>query len=361
MKTLTIMLKPASSLCNLSCRYCFYHDLADARAVKSYGIMKPDVLEAVVRRAAQEVESAVQFVFQGGEPLLAGLDFFRAFESLVETYIPKSLRVDRSIQTNGALIDAQWASFFAQHGYLVGVSLDGPAALHNDLRIFPDGKGSFSRVMAGIRALDRAHVPYNILTVVSEPIARRGAAVYNFLRKSGWDYLQFIPCLNPVTGDCGAHALRSESYGRFLINIFDLYADERARGKQVSVRWFDNVLDMLAGRPPESCGMSGVCACHIVVESDGGVYPCDFYVHDSHRLGSLLDQSLASLLASDAAAQFIEESRALPAQCEVCPHRSLCRNGCRRYRQPYLSGAPGANELCEGYRMFFDHIARRMG
>lgn len=354
------MIKPASSLCNLRCRYCFYRDMAENREVASYGVMSPETLDRIVAKACAEAERQVQFIFQGGEPMLAGRDFFEAFERSVAAYAPRSLRVDRSVQTNGTLIDPDWAAFFKKHNYLLGISLDGMAELQNDLRPFSDGSGSFSPVMNGVRCLEKAGVPYNILTVVSEPVARRGGAVYRFLRKNGWNYLQFIPCLDPLDGSSRDCSLKSAGYGKFLNTTFDLYFDELSRGERVSVRWFDNIVDLLAGYPPESCGLSGECVSQLVIEADGGVYPCDFYVHDSYRLGSALENSFAELLSAEAGRRFEAESKPLPEDCVSCPVYPLCRNGCRRYRLPYLGAQPGKNVLCEAYRTFFAYAGDRL-
>ena len=360
MRELTLMIKPASGLCNLACEYCFYRDLTRCRERASYGVMSQETLEAVVRRACREAEQGVNFIFQGGEPTLAGLEFYRQFEAFVKQYAPRGLRVNRSIQTNATLIDEEWAAFLKRYGYLAGVSLDGPAELQNDLRPMAAGGGSFSPVMAGIRRLEKAGVPYNILTVVSEPVARKGAAVYRFLRKNGWDYLQFIPCLDPMEAPPTPVSLKPETYGRFLCTTFDLYFQELSRGGRVSVRWFDNVAALLAGYPPESCGVSGVCAAKIVLEADGSAYPCDFYVHQRYRLGSAVTDSFQGMLSCETARHFQEYSRPLPADCAACPAYPLCRNGCRRYRLPYLGDAPGKNVLCGAYRQFFDYAGERL-
>lgn len=355
---LSIMIKPASSLCNLRCRYCFYHDLADRRSVASYGIMEKDTLRQVLIRAYEalpEGRNNLNLIFQGGEPMLAGLDFFESLERMLRELGRPGVRVNRSVQTNGTLIDDDWACFYARHRYLLGVSLDGPADIQNELRPDAEGRGSFNRVMAGIACLKRHGVEYNILSVVTSQAARHGRKVYGFLRKNGWDYLQFIPCMDPVDGSRQQHGLTAEQYGRFLTEVFDLYEAELLAGKRVSVRWFDNLLDLAAGYPPESCGMTGVCACHFVLEADGSVYPCDFYVDDAHRLGNVWDAGFREMFESDAARAFVEQSRALPERCGACRWRALCRGGCRRYRE-----ADGLNRLCRAYELFFDARAERV-
>lgn len=355
-RKLSLMIKPASGRCNMDCGYCFYHDLARGCMTPDYGVMKADTIRAVVKRVCEEVTGAVQFTFQGGEPLLAGKDFFEGFEAALAEFAPRSLKVGRSVQTNGTLIDDDWAAFFARYGYLAGVSLDGPANVHNALRPTAGGRGSFSGVMAGIRALEAHGVAYNVLTVVSGPVARRGAAVYAFLRKQGFRYLQFIPCIAPMDGGSRETELKPEAYAGFLAAVFDRYFEERLRGERVSVGWFDDICAMIRGDMPASCGMTGTCAPQLVLEADASAYPCDFYVTDGFRLGSAAEAGPEALLSSARAREFIEDSRALPEECEKCDYLAVCRNGCRRYR----TAAQGKNTLCEAYRRFFDYAGDRL-
>lgn len=360
---LSIMIKPASSLCNLQCRYCFYHDIAENREVASYGVMREAVLDRLLERAFEALppgRNHLSLIFQGGEPMLAGLDFFQKLEDKLARTTPAGVEVSRSVQTNGTLIDADWAAFFARHGYLLGVSLDGPAQIHNALRVDARGKGSFSRVLAGISLLKKHGVAFNILTVVTADVARHGAKVYAFLRKNGWDYLQFIPCIDPIAGRREPFSLTAEQYGRFLIDTFEPYSRERMQGGAVSVRWFDNLIELAAGYAPESCGMTGACACHFVVEADGSVYPCDFYVDDRHRLGSLEETGLREMFASETARAFVAESLQPAQKCASCRWFPLCRGGCRRYRAGDATPAPGLSGLCRAYEAFFDACGERV-
>lgn len=354
----TIMIKPASGLCNLRCRYCFYRDEAENRETASYGMMTGEVRAQVLSRAFEALpkgRNRLTLVFQGGEPMLAGKAFFEGLEADIQRLRPAGTIVDRCIQTNGTLIDDDWAAFFAKYDYLIGISLDGPAAIQNDLRPDAAGKGSFSRVTAGVQALKKRGVNVNILTVVTAEVARHGRKVYSFLRKNGWERLQFIPCMDFLDGKTRDFSLTPELYGRFLADTFDLYEEEKLRGGRVSVRWFDNLIAMAAGGMPESCGMTGVCACQFVVEADGSGYPCDFYVDDARRLGNLAETGFREMFESETARKFIAESRFVPERCEKCRWRALCRNGCRRYR-----GESGLNRLCGAYEYFFERCGARI-
>ncbi len=360
---LSIMIKPASSLCNLRCRYCFYHDLAQNRSTESYGIMQEKTLQTLLERAFESFPATgrhtLSLIFQGGEPMIAGLPFFESLEELLSKMKRPGIQVFRSLQTNGTLINDDWASFFAKHRYLLGVSLDGIADIHNDLRIDPQGKGSFNRVISGIACLKRHGVDYNILTVVTAQVARHPRKVYSFLRKNGWDYLQFIPCIDPISGEQMDFSLSPEQYGRFLVDIFHEYEQELMSGRRISVRWFDNLIDLAAGRQPESCGMTGVCACHFVAEADGSVYPCDFYVEDAYRLGSVQENSFREMFEGEVARNFIRESTLINEKCRDCQWIYLCRGGCRRYRE-ITRGNIELNQLCRAYEIFFESCGLRI-
>ncbi|MBQ8971684.1 MAG: SPASM domain-containing protein, partial [Clostridia bacterium] len=336
--------------------------LAQNRQVSSYGIMSAETLARVLARAVEALPSGqnqLSLIFQGGEPMLAGIDFYRHMEQQIDRMKAPNIRFQRSIQTNGTLINDEWAEFFARYGYLVGVSLDGPADIQNALRPMANGKGSFGSVSSGIACLHRRKVESNVLCVVSAEVARHGTKVYRFLRKNQWDYIQFIPCMDSLNGERSSWHLSPELYGRFLTQVFGEYERERMQGRFVSVRWFDNLVDMAAGHRPESCGMVGQCACHFVLEADGSVYPCDFYVDDAHRLGNVADKGFREMFESDAVRGFVEESLQPAAQCAHCKWFFLCRGGCRRYR-PMHEGKLGVNALCAAYQVFFEECGARI-
>lgn len=362
MPPLSLLIKPASGNCNLRCGYCFYHDLTAHRETPSYGMMAHATLETLVRKALAFADGSCTFAFQGGEPTLAGLDFYRALIAYVERHNVKKVAVRYAIQTNGMVIDAEWARFFQQHGFLVGLSLDGSKSIHDAQRVDATGGGSWRRVIDAARRMDAAGVDYNILTVVTNQVARHVRQVYAFLKKNGFRYLQFIPCLDPLDhADAASEtALTAERYTYFLKELFDLWYTDLMRGERVSIRDFENWVGMCAGRRPESCGMSGVCSCQFVIEADGSVFPCDFYVLDRYRMGQIADLGFAELAAAAPTRRFIEESLPVDAACDVCEWFSICRGGCRRYREPFVDGKPGLNRFCDSYRAFFMYALPRM-
>jgi len=356
----SLLIKPVSGQCNLRCRYCFYHDVAGRRALPSHGRMSPETLERLVSQALALAEGACTFAFQGGEPTLAGLPFYETLLSLESRYNTQGVTIHHAIQTNGLLVDEAYAAFFARHGFLVGLSLDGGRALHDDMRVDAQGKGTFDRVMRAAELLDRQGADYNILCVVSRSVARHGGQVYDFLKKQGHRLLQFIPCLDDFDGAAHPHSLTPQRYTLFLKTVFDRYYRDFLAGEYVSVRLFDNYVGMLMGRPPECCGMSGVCSVTAVVEADGEVYPCDFYGLDEYRLGNIHTHALGELLTGERARQFVAESLYRDPKCARCRWFPLCRGGCRRLREPFAEGHPSLYRYCESQEAFFEYAYDRM-
>lgn len=362
---MTLLIKPASGLCNMRCKYCFYADEMAHRATQSYGVMSFDTAEKTVQKAIEysKNDGAVGFMFQGGEPTLAGIDFFRHFVECIKKYNVCNLKVSLAIQTNGYAVNAEWAKFFADNGFLVGLSIDGPAEIHNRHRVDAAGHATFNKVMSAAALFKKYGVQYNTLTVVTSENAKSAQKIYNFLVKNGMTWQQFIPCLDTLSDGndtASKPPLTGEEYGRFLCNLFDRWYGDMKAGRYVYNRTFENYVGILVGRPPEDCGMCGYCTVQFVVEADGSVYPCDFYALDEYRLGSLVTDPIKSLLARAEEIKFVEESKTLPDECRSCEWVFLCRGGCRRNREPFENGIPSRNRFCEGYKAFFRHSYPRM-
>ncbi|HHT93701.1 MAG TPA: anaerobic sulfatase maturase [Clostridia bacterium] len=358
MRPVTLLIKPASSLCNLRCTYCFYHDVAKKRLSPSYGLMTEKTLEVLVRKVFQYAKGFAYFGFQGGEPTLVGLTFFEKLVELQKKYNIWGVKVINAIQTNGTHLNKNWAEFFHKNNFLVGISLDGPPNIHDRFRLNADGKGSFDKVMGAVKLMEKHEVEYNILCVVNNVVAENAARVYRFFKSNNIKYIQFIPCLNPF-GDEHVYydyTLTSENYLNFLKTTFDLWYEDWSRGTPISIRTFDNYVSMIAGYPPEACGMSGVCSCYFLVESDGSVYPCDFYVLDEYRLGNVLENSLEEMMETDTANAFVEESRIIHDKCKNCKWYRICRSGCKRNRDPNTH----ENLYCDAYYNFFEYAYDKM-
>ncbi|MDL2317818.1 anaerobic sulfatase maturase [Eubacteriales bacterium OttesenSCG-928-A19] len=358
MPPITLLIKPASSLCNMRCHYCFYADVSAHRTVPSYGIMSEATLETLVQKALAFAEGQCTFAFQGGEPTLAGLDFFERTVSLQKQYNTRKIPIHNAIQTNGLVIDEAWARFLAENRFLVGLSLDGDAAIHNDQRPDSGGKGTYARVVHAADLLKKHGCEYNILCVVTAGTARRGARVYNHLKRH--QYLQFIACLEGFGVAGERMPLTAAQYGQFLMTTFDLYYHDFMRGQYVSVRTFDNYIQLLLGNPPENCAMRGQCSCNLVVEGDGSVYPCDFFVLDTWRLGTVHENELPEMLMGETARRFVKTSLDVDEKCRACRWGALCRGGCRRDRVLTPDGAMGHNRFCAAYEAFFAYSYERM-
>ena len=359
MPPVSLLIKPASGLCNLRCRYCFYEDEARNRAQASYGLMSAATLENVLARAFAEAEGGVNIAFQGGEPTLAGLDFFHQVVALEQRLNARKVRVVNSIQTNGYRLGEDWARFFAENDFLVGLSLDGVRHTHDAYRLRADGSGTFFDILETKNLFDRCGVKYNILTVVNARTAQNARKIYEFYRKNGLKYLQFIPCLDPIDGAPQPFSLSAEAYGRFLAELFDLWFADWEKGCQPYIRAFENYVGIMLGYPPESCDQVGRCSLQNVVEANGDVYPCDFYVLDEYRLGNLNEDSLADIRARLPQTAFLEQSLEVPPECSRCDFYFICRAGCRRHRRRRADGTL-ENRFCAAYRAFFAHALPRL-
>ena len=362
MPPLSILLKPASSGCNLRCAYCFYADEAKVRTVPNYGRMPEAVSHALIEKAVKAAGGSVTFLFQGGEPTLAGLDFFRDFVSRVKKTAPPKLAVHYAIQTNGILLDQEWCQFFKENHFLAGLSLDGSRECHDRFRLDGNGKGTYDRVRQAARQLERAGVEYNVLTVVTGYLARHVQSAFSSLCRQGFRFQQYIPCLDPLEEARGGqeYSLSPARYEVFLKTLFDLWYRELEQGRYWSIRYFDNLLWMLEGHAPEQCSMRGCCGLQYLVEADGSVYPCDFYGLDAYRLGNIRDDAWEDLDRARESLGFIEASQRIPEKCGQCRWYPLCRNGCRRDR--VIEGDKlGPSYYCEAYAGFFSYALPRLG
>lgn len=319
--------------------------------------MSRETAETIIRRAFDEA-AQVTFAFQGGEPTLWGLDNFRFFVETANKMNVAHKPVYYSFQTNGMLMDEEWASFFYKNQFFVGLSLDGYKDIHDLNRIGPAGKGSFNQVLKAAELLKKHKVEFNILSVVTAGGAKHAVKLYQFYKNQGFRHLQFIPCINDF--DSTENRLTAEQYGHFLKTLFDCWYPDCMARDIVTIRYFDNILAMVAGYPPEQCSMSGICQCIPTIEADGKVYPCDFYVLDEWCLGDVETNSFVEMLATETARGFVAASQPVEEACRTCRWLNLCRGGCRRDREP-VSGTLSGNRFCKAYQDFFDYTFERFG
>jgi len=347
-----VLVKPTSAGCNLSCTYCFYKDRpSDPYAGVSRRIMPEPVLEAFISQYLRICEGGTaSFCWQGGEPLVAGLEFFRKVVALQMKHGRGGQRIANSVQTNGVLLDERWAEFFREYNFFVGLSIDGPEDVHDLHRKFPDGRGSFQRVMRAAEVLREYEVPFNVLAVVTRQTQGEAERLYRFFLSEGFLHLQFIPCVEPDP----EYAVTPEGYGEFLCELFDLwYNDGRP---QASVRFFDNLLQAYLGLRPDSCSLQEKCGAYVVVEYNGDIYPCDFFVEKRWLLGNLVETPMGEILGSSKFREFSEWKLGPFPECVECPWSWVCHNGCSRFR--YVAG--GTEYLCPAYRRFFSYADARL-
>lgn len=352
MNVVNLLIKPASSGCNMMCHYCFYHDLSKHRLIPSYQMMQRDTLEMVVKEAFKTALQAVVFAFQGGEPTLVGLDFYHQLIQLVNRYNSLGLPVSYSIQTNGLRIDEAWCHFFKTHQFLVGISLDGDEAIHDQYRQTQQHQPTFNQVMAAIDLLKTYEVDYNILTVITQSSSSKAKTIYEFFKQNGFHYLQFIPCLPPWGQKTSSWAVTPQQYDIFLNDLFLLWYEDITKGIPISIRYFDNLIGMILGFLPQACDLSGSCSSNLIVESNGDIYPCDFYVLDDYRLGNINQTALHDIINSPKAQQFLITSSQVHDKCKSCDIYQLCRGGCRRHKEIGQIGTLDINYFCETYDHF---------
>ena len=347
MPALSIMIKPASSLCNLRCKYCFYCDVSAQREDFSFGIMKEETAENLIKSALKFADGdSVAFAFQGGEPLIAGFEYFNNFVKTVEKYNTKNSEIFYSLQTNGTLVDNDFAKFFRENKFLIGLSLDGYFDA-NKFRVGSNGQNSYYKIINAAAKLKNQGVEFNILTVLTGFCADNCEKIYKYFRDNGYKYLQFIPCLRPF-GDKSESELymTKKQYADFLIQTFNLYVKDFVRGNYVSIRQFDNLVRMYLGQKPEQCGLCGHCTHQFVAEGNGNIYPCDFYCTDEWLLGNINETELSKMANSEKAKRFIMESLNIPKECKNCKFYPLCRaGGCKRQKED--------RDYCESYKAFY--------
>ena len=362
MKNVNLLIKPASSLCNLRCEYCFYEDEAQNRTQRSMGVMKEELADELIRQVFEAVDpdGAVSFAFQGGEPTVAGLPYFRHFAEKVKQHRPPKVRVSFAIQTNGTLLNEDWAQFLKAEGFLVGLSVDGFREAHEAHRVDAEGNGTWKRVLTAKALLDQYAVDYNALCVVTGHCARHPEKAYGSLKNLGFRYIQFIACLDPIGHDRGQEpwSLTPERYGRFLCRVFDLWYRDWVQGNYHSIRLFEDYVHVLLGDGASTCATCGKCGAYLVLEGDGSAYPCDFFVLDHWKIGSIGEMTIADMAASEKTAAFLHWGSVKPVECAACPYGVICNGGCKN--DWYTDETGSHNYFCASFRELLDHALPRL-
>jgi uncharacterized protein len=366
-----VLAKPTGATCNLDCEYCFF--LAkEALYPGSRFRMTDEVLDAYIRQLIESQSGPeITVAWQGGEPTLMGLDFYRRAVAIEERYRRPGTRLQNTMQTNGTLLDDDWCEFLRAHHFLVGLSLDGPSEMHDAFRKDKGGHPTFDKVLRAARLLQRHHVEFNILTTVNSANADHPLEVYRFLRDEvGTRFIQFIPIVERINtdghtglqeGNTVTHrSVSAEQWGRFLIAVFDEWV--RRDVGTVFVQMFDAALASWVGAPPSMCIFAETCGQALALEHTGDLYSCDHFVEPKYLLGNIQRQPMAELVASDQQRQFgIAKRDSLPRYCRECAVLFACHGECPKNRFIETpDGEAGLNYLCAGYKAFFTHIDRPM-
>lgn len=326
------------------------------------GIMADTLAEKLIIQAFDAVKSSgcVSFTFQGGEPTLAGLPFFRHFVETVSQHRPKRVQVHYAIQTNGIVLDDEWALFLKENRFLVGLSIDGIRSVHDSLRVDASGLGTWRKVLQTKSLLEQYGIPYNALCVVTSGCADKPEMVYKSLKNLGFRYMQFIACLDPIGHPRGQEpwSLTPECYGKFLCGIFDLWYQDWKAGNYHSIRLFDDYIHILIGDSASTCASCGKCGAYLVVEADGSCYPCDFFVLDNWKIGSLDEMSVSEMMTHEKEMEFLAWGAEKPKECAVCSYSLLCNGGCKN--EWFADDCGSHNYFCASFRALFLHALPRM-
>ena len=348
----SLLIKPASAVCNLDCAYCFYLDReADPYKALPARRMSEETLERLVDTYLFYSYPTSVFAFQGGEPTLAGPAFFEKLCDLQNRCGRKGQLVANSIQTNATLLDADWCRIFREYNWLVGVSLDGPESVHDLYRLNKRGHGTWKKVIEGIETLQKHGVQFNILCVISQANVERSAELYRFYRSLGIEYLQYIPLAEfDESGRALPFTITPEQYGRFLCETFDLWWPDR---RKVRIRFFDNIAEALAGLKPSTCTMHERCDSYVVVEYNGDIYPCDFFVENSWKLGNIHVDSWPEIARRQTRHNFATKKTIAHPECQACEFQSLCHGGCPKLRHGQHGRFEELEYFCTAYKMIF--------
>lgn len=354
-KSFSVLVKPVGPLCNLHCTYCYYMD-TEKLYTQRHGLMAPELVEQTIRETLEANQvPEVSFTWHGGEPLLAGMDFYRQVLGWQRKYNTKKQKISNAIQTNGTLLDDAWCQFFTRNGFLVGLSLDGPRDYHDTYRRNAAGQPSFDRVMRGLKLLKKHGTEFNTLSVVNNITSQHGAEIYNYFKSLGVQFMQFLPSVDQVDGHPAPWSVTAAAYGQFLIDIFDQWVVQDVGS--VFVQLFDMTLAAWYGVDPPLCAYSETCGRAPAIERNGDVYSCDHFVRPACKLGNLREASLETLLNNPQQFQFgVDKRNTLSRECMACRWYFACRGECPKHRRLPTPDGAFKFDLCEGIKQYYQHV-----
>jgi uncharacterized protein len=356
----SLLIKPASAACNLNCKYCFYLDRdSDPYKAQQSRIMTEETLEHLVDTFLFYSYPNSVFAFQGGEPTLAGIGFYRKLIQLQKQRGRNGQNVSNSLQTNGMLIDGEWCALFREYNWLIGLSLDGPEEVHDTYRRNKAGHPTWKRVMQSVETMQKQKVDFNVLCVVSRANVEKPRELYQFFKKLGIDNIQYIPLSEfDSEGNLLPFTITAREYGNFLCETFDLWWPDR---RKIRIRSFDNIAEGLAGQRPGTCTMHETCDSYAVVEYNGDVYPCDFFVEEEWRLGNIMVDSWSEIARKQKRYKFAANKTLPRAECAACQYEALCHGGCPKSRRGPYGKFEDLDYFCESYKMVFDKTVAPLG
>jgi uncharacterized protein len=348
----SLLIKPASAVCNLDCEYCFYLDRdADPYRELPARRMTEDTLERLVKSYLSYSYPQSSFIFQGGEPTLAGLAFFRQLVEFQKQYGRNGQQVSNALQTNGTLLDEHWCGFLREYSWFVGLSLDGPEAMNDLYRYNKQRRGTWRRVVDSVELLQKHKVEFNILCVVSRANVEKARELYRFFKGLGVNNIQFIPLAEfDASGNPLPFTIAPEQYGRFLVELFDQWWPDR---RTMHIRFFDNIAESLAGLKPTTCTLHETCDSYVVVEYNGDIFPCDFFVEKPWKLGNILVDSWSEIASRPRRFEFASKKTLAHPDCQACEYQSICHGGCPKFRAGPQHRFEDLDYFCAAYKMIF--------
>lgn len=350
----TLLIKPASADCNLRCAPCFYLSRCRLYPYTKKHRMSEETLERVIKSFLATKQPSYAFCWQGGEPAIMGMDFFRKVIDLQKKHNRNGSYIINTLQSNATLIDDVFARHLSDSNFLIGVSLDGPRYIHDYYRKYKNGRGSHSDVICGVACLERNHAEFNILTLVSDININKGKEVYSYFRDSGFLYHQYIPCVEfDGNGQPLPFTVSGEAWGDFLCEVYDEWVKHDTR--TVSVRLFDSMICYLVNGFHDNCQMGTNCCQYYVIEYNGDIYPCDFFVDAELKLGNIKKSSWEQLAQSKAYLYFGGQKSGWHEQCETCEYLPFCAGDCLKHRLYGKRNLHQLSWLCKGLKQFYRH------
>lgn len=360
MKTISVLIKPGSGSCNIDCSYCFYKDLQESGDVNNQGIMTDFTMKALIENVFVDLDNgdSIEFAFQGGEPTLIGIDFYKSFVKYVKSMNRPRVNVSYSLQTNGIVIDENWCRFFNENKFLIGLSMDGPKYINDKYRLDYKGKGTYEKIIRVKNMFDKYKVEYNILSVLTNELSRKPEEMWKFIKDENIKYIQFIPCLDDIDNKShNEYALSPENFAYFYKSIFKLWEKSLYNNEYHSIGLIEQLITLLNGQSSGSCSIRGRCNPQYVIEADGSVYPCDFYVLEKYKAGNINTDSLRELFYNEAMQDFLTSNKSISNYCKKCEYFTICNGGCKRLENAiYLNQR---EDFC-GYKTFLDSAINDM-